>query len=61
MTIFDSMRRELSELVRLVRESANYCTSVASRPELASPDSHELELRREQRIAELRSKYGLED
>lgn len=61
MNIFFSMGRELSELVRPVRESANYCTSVANRPELASPDSHELELRREQRIAELRSRYGLED
>lgn len=60
MIIFESMRRELSELVRLVRESANYCASVAFRPELASSESHAVELRREQRIAELRSRYGLD-
>lgn len=31
MMVFESMRRELSELVRLVRESANHCTAVAGR------------------------------
>ncbi|CAN7744481.1 hypothetical protein LJR118_006704 [Acidovorax sp. LjRoot118] len=60
MMIFESMRRELSELVRLVRESANYCTSVSSRPELASPESHALEIQREHRIAELRARFGLD-
>lgn len=53
------MRKELSELVGLVRQSERYCTSIADRPELASDSSHAVEVQREQRIAELSAKYGI--
>lgn len=59
MSVFDNMRTELSELVRLVRESANYCTAVAAKPDLASVESHDKEITREQRIAELSRLYGI--
>lgn len=60
MVIFESMRRELSELVRLVRDSASYCATVSREPGLITTASHAAELQREQRIAELRARYGLE-
>lgn len=57
--IFENMRKELSELVSLVRLSERYCTSVAARPELASHELHALEIQREHRIAELTARYGI--
>lgn len=59
MSVFDNMKRDMSELVRLVRESASYCTAVAARPELATAESHSKEIVREQRIAELTHLYEL--
>lgn len=59
MVIFVKMQTELSELVRLVRQSERYCTTVAERPDLATADSHGQELLREQRIAELSAIYGI--
>ena len=57
--VFENMRKELSELVGLVRQSERYCTSIADRPELASDSSHAVEVQREQRIAGLSAKYGI--
>lgn len=57
--IFENMRKEISELVNLVRQSERYCTSVVSRPDLATEASHAIEVQREQRIAELSAKYGI--
>lgn len=59
MVMFEKMKTELSELVRLVRQSERYCTMVAERPELATADSHGQELQREQRIAELTRLYEI--
>lgn len=59
MSVFDTMRTELNELVKLVRESERYCTSVASRPDLASAESHAKEVQREHRIAELSGRFGI--
>ncbi len=57
--IFANMQKELTELVSLVRQSASYCATVASRPELATSESHTLEVEREHRIAELSARYGI--
>lgn len=57
--IFEKMQAELSELVKLVRQSERYCTSVAERPMLATAESHALEVHREHRIAELSRLYGI--
>lgn len=59
MSVLDTMRLELNELVRLVRESERYCVSVAHQPELASDSSHKKELARELRIIELSTRYGV--
>lgn len=59
--IFVKMQTELSELVKLVRQSERYCTTVAERPHLATAESHGQELLREQRIAELSRVYGITD
>jgi len=59
MNTFDRMRAELSELMRLVRESASYCTAVAAKPELATTESHAKEIQREHRIADLTRTYGI--
>lgn len=55
-----------SECVRRARnlnqQAVSYrldCASVASRPELATSDSHALEVQREHRIAELSARYGI--
>lgn len=57
--VFESIQTELSELVGLVRQSERYCAAVATRPELATPESHSLEVQREHRIAELSARYGI--
>lgn len=57
--IFENMKKELSELVGLVRQSERYCASVASRPDLATDNTHALEVQREHRIAELSARYGI--
>ena len=57
--VFESIQKELSELVGMVRQSERYCASVATRPELATDESHALELQREHRIAELSARYGI--
>ena len=57
--VFENMRKELSELVGLVRMSERYCTSVAARPDLATDESNATEVKREQRIAELSAKLGI--
>ena len=57
--VFENMRKELSELVGLVRLSERYCTSVSVRPDLATDESHATEVKREQRIAELSAKFGI--
>lgn len=49
--VFENIQKELSELVGLVRQSERYCASVATRPELATAESHTLELQREHRYA----------
>jgi len=59
MNTFEKMRAELSELMRLVRESASYCTAVAAKPELATAEIHTKEIQREHRIAELSCIYGI--
>jgi hypothetical protein len=59
MHVLETMRLEISELVRLVRESERYCTSIAQRPNLASDSSHKKELAREHRINELSARYGV--
>lgn len=59
MSVLDTMRLELNELVRLVRESERYCASVAHRPELASSSSHNKELARALRIIELSARYDV--
>lgn len=55
----DDMSRDVTELVRLVRESERYCTSVAARPELATAESGQTEVQREHRIAELSRHLGV--
>ena len=57
--VFEKVQKELSELVGLVRQSERYCASVATRPELATSESHALEVQREHRIAELSARYGI--
>ena len=57
--VFENMRKELSELVGLVRMSERYCTSVSARPDLATDESNATEVKREQRIAELSAKFGI--
>ena len=57
--VFDNIQHELSDLVGLVRQSERYCASVATRPELATSESHALEVQREHRIAELSERYGI--
>ena len=57
--VFENIQKELSELVALVRQSERYCASVATRPELATSESHALEVQREHRIAELSARYGI--
>lgn len=57
--VFERMQKELSELVGLVRQSERYCATVAARPELATAESHSLEVQREHRIAELSARYGI--
>lgn len=57
--VFENIQKELSELVGLVRQSERYCASVAMRPELATSESHALEVQREHRIAELSARYGI--
>lgn len=57
--VFESIQKELSELVGMVRRSERYCAAVASRPELATAESHALEVQREHRIAELSARYGI--
>ncbi|MGP3508390.1 hypothetical protein FRC97_00215 (plasmid) [Paracidovorax citrulli] len=59
MNAFEVIKKELSELVGLVRESERYCVTVASRPDLATAETHALELGRERRIAELSARYGI--
>ena len=59
MSIYDDMRRDVTELVRLVRESERYCTSVAAKPDLATAASSEAEVQREHRIAELSRHLGV--
>jgi hypothetical protein len=59
MNVLHNMQLELNELVRLVRLSERYCTSVAAKPELASTQSHASELERELRIAEISRRYGI--
>lgn len=49
----------MAALVGLVRQSERYCASVASRPELATAESHAQEVQRELRIAELSARYGI--
>lgn len=57
--VFENIRKELSELIRLVRQSERYCTTIAARPELATAETHAKEVQREQRIAELSARYGI--
>ena len=57
--VFENIQKELSELVGLARQSERFCASVATRPELATAESHTLELQREHRIAELSARYGI--
>jgi len=57
--VFDDMKKELNELVNLVRKSERYCTMIAAQPELATDATHALEIEREIRIAELSVKYGI--
>lgn len=57
--VFENIQHELSELVGLVRQSERYCASVATCPELATSESHALEVQREHRIAELSERYGI--
>jgi hypothetical protein len=59
MSIYDDMRSDVTELVRLVRESERYCTSVGLQPSLATEDSHLVEQRREHRISELSRHLGV--
>lgn len=59
MTIFDEARREMNELVRLVRQSERYLTSIAHKPELASAESHAAEIKREHQIADLSARLGV--
>ncbi|MEJ8852738.1 hypothetical protein [Variovorax rhizosphaerae] len=59
MNVFETMRSDLNELVRLVRASERYCTTIAARPGLASSETHQVELAREHRINELWSRYGV--
>lgn len=57
--MFEKIPKDLSELVRLIRLSERYCTAIAARPELVTPESHEAELARERRIADLSHLYGI--
>ncbi|MDL5034442.1 hypothetical protein QRD43_21240 [Pelomonas sp. APW6] len=59
MGIYDEMRRDLNELVSLVRQSERYMTSISANPKLASEATHTAELQREHRIAELSARYGI--
>jgi hypothetical protein len=59
MNILEQMKHELSELVRLVRESATYCAQVAAKPALITDESHAREIARELRIVELQVRYGI--
>lgn len=59
MSLIDEMRNNTTELIRLVRESAIYCATVAARPDLATAESHQKEVAREVRISELSRRLGI--
>ncbi|MFK4705694.1 hypothetical protein ABIC83_002533 [Roseateles asaccharophilus] len=61
MSVFDTAREELGELIRLVRASERYCVQVHHTPSLATDESHAAEVQREYRIVELKEKYGIKD
>lgn len=59
MSLFDEMKRDMQELLGLVKASENYCATIAVKPDLASDESHSTEVAREHRIVELKGRLGL--
>lgn len=59
MSYFEEAKRDMEKLLKLVRESVAYCTSINLRPELASEQSHQKELAREVEIVELQRRLGV--
>jgi len=59
MSLLEELREEINELVRLVRLSERYLTSIAANPKLASDATHAEEIAREVRIGELRRRLGV--
>lgn len=57
--VFDEMRRELKELLSLVRQDEQYCAAVMSGQVHASDESGRQQAIRATRIAELTDRYGL--
>ncbi len=59
MNAFEQLRSDMNELVRLVRVSERYLTSIAANPQLATDETHAKEIQRELRMAELSSRLGV--
>jgi len=57
--IFDDMRREVKELLALVRKDEQYCAAVMSGEVDPSAEAVAEHVRRATRIAELTDHYGL--
>lgn len=57
--LFDEMRRELKELLSLVRKDEQYCAAVMSGQLLATDQAAVEHTKRAMRIAELSDRYGL--
>lgn len=59
MSYYDDAKRDTEQLLKLVRESATYCTTISIRPELATDHSHQTEIEREKKIVELKTRLGV--
>lgn len=59
MSLLDTLKSDMNELIRLVRASERYGASIAIKPELASEASHATEIEREHRIVELKARLGV--
>lgn len=59
MNVFEKAKSDLSELIKLVRESERYLAGIHANPKLATDETHAKEMAREHRIAELSARYGV--
>ena len=57
--VFDDMRRDLKELIELVRRDEQYCAAVMSGKVVPGDEAATMHTQRASRISELTNQYGL--